>query len=70
VKKLKKRLVDYRKESGMSQQELADIVGISRNYISEIENGVKRPSGPVALRLAETLGFDMSIFFENESRKL
>lgn len=41
---------------GLSQQELADRAGISRQAITSIETGVNAPSTIVALRLAQALG--------------
>ena len=36
---LKNRLKEARTESGLSQKQLADMVGVSRNTISSIETG-------------------------------
>ena len=38
------QIVDYRKKKGWNQKDLADKVGISRDYVSKIENG--REPGP------------------------
>ena len=64
----RKWLVDLRKEAGFSQQMLADEVGISRSYLSEIENGIKAPAGATAVKIAKVLKFDMSLFYGDESR--
>jgi len=37
-------LRDARTEKGLSQEELADMAGLHRTYISQIERGVKSPS--------------------------
>lgn len=41
-----------RQELGMTQQELADAVGVSRQSINSIEQGKYIPSLPLALQLA------------------
>src|SRR5437763_1238227 len=41
---------------GMSQQQLADAAGVTRQTIGNIEHGPFTPSAIVALRLAKTLG--------------
>lgn len=57
-------LIKLRKERGLSQYQLADMVGISRSYYSEIEVGAKTPGGRTAKKLADFLGFDMDVFYE------
>lgn len=46
---LKNRLKEYRKELNLSQDELAKIVGVSRNTISSIETGQFCPTAKLAL---------------------
>ncbi|MFQ5763602.1 MAG: helix-turn-helix domain-containing protein [Rhodospirillales bacterium] len=47
---------DYR---GMKAARLAAAVGISRSYLSEIENGAKPGSARVLRRIADALGVDL-----------
>ena len=42
---LKNRLKEARVQSGMSQTQLAELVGVSRNTISSIETGQFSPTG-------------------------
>ncbi len=44
-----------RKRKNMSQQEFAEFLGISQNYLSEIENGVHIPSLKKISQLAEKM---------------
>jgi len=44
VMKLQEKLNHLRKEKGMSQQELADKIGINISYLSRLENGHHEPS--------------------------
>jgi len=51
--KLKNRLREYRQEKGLTQQELAEMVGASRNTIVAIENRKFCPSAYLAICLCE-----------------
>ena len=53
--KLKNNLKNVRVEKGMSQQTLADLIGVSRNTISSIETGQFNPTAKLALILCVTL---------------
>ena len=53
--KLKNNVAAIRKEKGLSQAELAKLVGVSRNTISSIEVGQYEPTAKLALRLATAL---------------
>ena len=59
------RIRALRKERGLSQEELAELSGLDRTYISGIERGLRN----VALRnieaLAQALGVSMAELFEN-----
>lgn len=52
---LKNRLKEARAEKKMSQSQLADIVGVSRNTISSIETGQFNPTAKLALVLCVAL---------------
>lgn len=44
-----------RKQRGLSQEDLAEVCGLSRNYISDIERGVRNPGLLVMVALAKAL---------------
>ncbi|MHA7159048.1 helix-turn-helix transcriptional regulator [Glutamicibacter sp. PS] len=44
---------EYRRGRGLSQQALADLLGVSRQTVISIEKGRYDPSLPLAFRLAE-----------------
>lgn len=46
---LKNRLKEARAEKGLSQTQLAEMVGVSRNTISSIETGQFSPTAKLAL---------------------
>ena len=52
---LKNRLKEVRKEKKLSQTELAEMVGVSRNTISSIETGQFNPTAKLALVLCIAL---------------
>lgn len=52
---LKNNLKALRKEKDLSQQDLADLVGVSRNTISSIETGQFCPTAKLALVLCIAL---------------
>ena len=52
---LHNRLREARSEKRLSQQQLADLVGVSRNTISSIENGQFSPTAKLALILCIAL---------------
>ena len=52
---LKNRLREIRAEKRLSQSELAEMVGVSRNTISSIETGQFCPTAKLALTLCVAL---------------
>jgi transcriptional regulator with XRE-family HTH domain len=46
----------YRKEKGIMQDTLAEMVGLSGNYVGMIERGEKIPALPTLIRIANALG--------------
>lgn len=56
-----KQLASARKKSGMSADTLAKSCGISRSYITLIENGKRRPSPKILARIAESLGLKTDV---------
>ena len=63
---LKNRLKVARAEKGLSQTQLAELVGVSRNTISSIETGQFNPTAKLALSLCIALDkkFEDLFYFE------
>lgn len=63
---LKNRLKEARTEQGLSQTQLAKLVGVSRNTISSIETGQFNPTAKLALILCIALDkkFEDLFYFE------
>ena len=55
-----------RVEKGLSQQELADLVGATRQTIGLIEKGKYNPSLNLCLRIVKTLDKTLNDLFWNE----
>ena len=50
----------------MSQEDLAEEVGLTQVMVSYIENGTRRPSVETAKRIAKVLNIDWTEFFNDE----
>ena len=63
---LKNNLRQVRNEKGLSQANLAELVGVSRNTISSIETGQYNPTAKLALILciALEITFEDLFFFD------
>lgn len=58
---------ERRKEKGLSQGKLAELVQVSQPFIAEIESGRKKPSVDVLMRICEVLG--ISLFGSEETKQ-
>jgi len=59
---VRKWLIEARRDA--TQEEIARLVGIQRQYYGMIENGNRRPSVAVAKKIGAVLGFEWTIFFD------
>lgn len=57
-------MVDARRQSGMTQKQLAEKTGINQADISKLERGNGNPSLRTLRRLAEGMGMRVKIAFE------
>ena len=64
--KLKNKLKEYRQKAGLTQTQLADLVGSSKNTISSIETGQFCPTAYLAALLCIALEckFEDLFYFE------
>ena len=55
----------YRKEKNLTQQDLADLAGISRQYVTDIENENRNKHITIAIlgRIADALDVNIELFF-------
>jgi len=62
---LKNRVKELRSENGLTQGELAQLVGVTRQTIISLEKGSYVPSLLLAMRLSEELNIPIeNIFFK------
>ena len=67
---MKNRMEEKRKTGGGTQQQLAVLLGVSRQTIISLESGKYNPSILLAHRIAQTFGVrieDIFLFEEDES---
>jgi ribosome-binding protein aMBF1 (putative translation factor) len=60
-------LIKFRMDKGLSQQELADLVGTSHSQISRIESGRHRTNLDTLTRIAHALDLRLVLGFEASS---
>ncbi len=66
--KIKTRLHELRKERNMQQSELAELVGVRRETIGNLENGKYNPSLKLAWDIAKVLGVSIEEVFSFEEK--
>mgnify|MGYP005758218385 CR=1 FL=1 len=57
--KLSNSIRSSRKNRGMTQEELANVLEVDRTYICAIENGRRKPSLKILIRLSKILEIDL-----------
>ena len=62
-------LKEAREKKGFTQESLAEALDIPKTTYSSYEQGHRRPSVRRAKDIAEVLGFEWTIFFEDEVRE-
>ena len=60
------RVIMFRKDKKLSQQELADAIGVSRGYIGDIERNRSEPSSNFLTLLASKLGVSVDWLLTGE----
>lgn len=55
----------YRKEKNLTQQDLADLAGISRQYVTDIKNENRNKHITIAIlgRIADAMNVNIELFF-------
>lgn len=66
---LGERIGTHRKNLGLSQEQLAELVGVSRQAVTKWETGQSAPSTEHLLKLAAALGTTVDILLASGERK-
>lgn len=64
--KFEEKLMALRKKAGMSQEELADRLGVSRQAVSRWELGSTLPDAPNLLKLSDLFGVSVDYLLRDE----
>jgi putative transcriptional regulator len=60
---------EFRVRKGYTQEELADVLGVSRQSINAIERGRYTPSLPLALKFARAFSCSIEELFQLDEEK-
>jgi putative transcriptional regulator len=60
---MKNRVRELRKKQGLTQEALAEIIGVSRQTVNAIEKEKFDPSLPTAFKMAQLFGEPIESFF-------
>lgn len=58
-----------RKEKGFTQEQFAEKINLSTNYLSKVERGMNTPNVETFLKMAEFLDFTLEDFGINQTHK-
>lgn len=59
---------ESRKEKGLTQENLAEMIGVTAGYVGQLERNETTPSASILSRLVEVLGIDANaLFFEQDA---
>jgi transcriptional regulator with XRE-family HTH domain len=61
------KLLNWRIDRGWTQDEVADLAGLSKAYISRLERGERCATPAIKVEMARRLGAPISELFEVES---
>lgn len=65
---LGKRMKYFRTKAGYTQEQLADLIGKTKNHIGQMETGQSLPSVPVLYNISLALGVPTDCFFMDDNR--
>ncbi|NLN49806.1 MAG: helix-turn-helix transcriptional regulator [Clostridiales bacterium] len=63
------KIFDYRLEKGLSQKQLAEILGITQAMVSKLESGEYNPTVEQLWKVSRKLGWSMKVLLEDSESK-
>lgn len=60
------RIKELRAERGVSQEEFANLIGMSHSYFGEVETGKRNVAAVNLEKIAKGLGVSLAEFFDSE----
>jgi transcriptional regulator with XRE-family HTH domain len=61
-------LIKLRQNRKLEQQDVSELIGVTQQFYNYIENGKRRPSPDVAIKIGNVLNFDWRLFYEKKSK--
>lgn len=58
------RIKERRRLTGMSQEKLGEVLGVSFQQVQKFENGKNRIAASQLFKVADALGVEIGVFFE------
>ena len=66
MKRFGEKLLFLRKRKGLTQKQLGDLLGVSRVYIVQLEQGHKIPNAMMILKIADIFSVDIDQLMRDE----
>lgn len=61
-------LINKRLERNLDQQDVAELIGTTQQFYNYVENGKRRPSPEIAIKIGKVLNFDWKLFYEKKTK--
>ena len=62
-----KAIKDRRMTLRITRPKLAELAGVNRNTLYQLENGLSNPSLGVVMKVADVLGMELKLTFKNKA---
>jgi transcriptional regulator with XRE-family HTH domain len=66
---LGENIAHYRKERGLSQEKVAEYMGVSRQAVTKWESNISKPSSDNLIKLAKLFEISVDVLLDNEEKE-